>query len=301
MALLRSARLRLMFAFLCLVWGTTWLAMKAGVTTVPPAFFSGTRWTAAGILLLAWRWWNGLPIRVPPRLIARLSVVALLMIGLNASIQQYGLREIGSGLAAVITSGATPVALLGFSVGMGQERFSVRQAGAILLGLCGIFLLFGPKALAGQSSAAELLGATGVLVGCFSYCAGSVVARPLMRTLPPAQVAAITNLIGGLILLAGSLLFEPGAGEALGFGWGRAAWAAWLFLLLPSSMGATIIYFVLVRDWGASRAGTYAFVSPVIAVLLGVAVYGESVGVLDAAGMALMLAAAALAMRGAAR
>ena len=66
-------------------------------------------------------------------------------------------------------------------------------------------------------------------------------------------------------------------------------------------MGATIIYFVLVRDWGASRAGTYAFVSPVIAVLLGVAVYGESVGVLDAAGMALMLAAAALAMRGAAR
>ena len=289
-----------MFAFLCVVWGATWLAMKAGVTVVPPGLFSGTRWTMAAVLLLGWRWWKGLPIRVPPRLYGRLALVALLMVALNASIQQYGLRQIGSGLAAVITSGATPVALLGFSIGMGQERFSWRQAGAILLGLAGIALLFGPKALAGRLNGAELWGAAGVLTGCFSYCAGSVAARPLMRTLPVAQVAAITNLIGGLILLAGSLLFEPGVGAALDFKWGVAAWAGWLFLLLPGSLGATIIYFVLVRDWGASRAGTYAFVSPVIAVLLGVAVYGEAVGLLDALGMALMLGAAALVIRRAA-
>jgi len=289
-----------MFAFLCVVWGTTWLAMKAGVTVVPPGSFSGTRWTMAAMLLLGWRWWKGLPIRVPLRLYGRLALVGLLMVALNASIQQYGLRQIGSGLAAVITSGITPVALLGFSIGMGQERFSWRQAGAILLGLAGIALLFGPKALAGRLSGEELWGAAGVLMGCFCYCAGSVAARPLMRTLPPAQVAAITNLIGGLILLAGSLLFEPGVGDALDFDWGVAAWAGWLFLLLPGSLGATIIYFVLVRDWGASRAGTYAFVSPVIAVLLGVAVYGEAVGVLDALGMALMLGAAALVIRRAA-
>ena len=136
-------RLRLMFAFLCLVWGTTWLAMKAGVSAVPPGFFSGTRWTAAGLLLLGWRRAQGLPIRVPPRLVGRLAVVALLMIGLNASIQQYGLRHIGSGLGAVITSGVTPVAMLGFGVALGQERVRLRQVGAILLGLAGIGLLFG--------------------------------------------------------------------------------------------------------------------------------------------------------------
>lgn len=286
-----------MFAFLCLVWGTTWLAMKAGITAVPPGFFSGTRWTMAGMLLLGWRWWKGLPVRVPIRLLWRLGLVALLMIALNASIQQYGLRQIGSGLGAVITSGVTPVALLGFSVGSRQERFTWKQARAIALGLAGLLLLFGPKALAGHLAGAELLGATGVLVACFCYCAGSVVARPLMRTLPPAQVATITNLIGGIILLVGSLLFEPGVGQALRFEWGRAAWAGWLFLLLPGSLGATIIYFVLVRDWGASRAGTYAFVSPVFAVLLGMAVYGEPVSVLDAVGMAFMLAAAAVVIR----
>jgi len=117
----------------------------------------------------------------------------------------------------------------------------------------------------------ELLGAAGVIAGCLCYTAGSVLARPLMRSLPPAQVAATTNLLGGLILLVLSLLFEPGARAALGGHWGTAAWLAWWYLLIPGSLGATTIYFLLVRDWGASRTGTYAFVSPVVAVLLGVA------------------------------
>ncbi|MBV8086179.1 MAG: DMT family transporter, partial [Chloroflexi bacterium] len=137
---------RLAFAFLCLVWGTTWLAMKAGTAVVPPAFFSGVRWTVAGVLLLSWRWGTGASLRVPPRLWGRIVAVGLLMVALNASIQLYGLRTVGSGLAAVLTSGITPVALLAFSVMLGQERFQRRQALAIGLGLCGLFLLFGPSA-----------------------------------------------------------------------------------------------------------------------------------------------------------
>lgn len=299
-SLLRARRAiyqRLLFAILCLVWGTTWLALKAGVATVPPAFFSGTRWTAAGLLLLLWRWGRGRPVRVGLRMTGRLFVVALLMIALNATIMLYGLRHVGSGLAAVISSALTPISLLGFSVALGQERFSRRQAAAMALGVAGIVVLFGPAALAGRQDPMELLGAAGVIAGCLCYTAGSVLARPLMRTLSPAEVAATTNLLGGLILLIGSLAFEPGARAALGGHWGWAAWAAWWYLLLPGSLGATIIYFHLVRDWGASRTGTYAFVSPVIAVLLGVAVFGESLDPANAAGMALMLIAAAIALR----
>jgi drug/metabolite transporter (DMT)-like permease len=115
--------------------------------------------------------------------------------------------------------------------------------------------------------------------------------------LPPAQVAATTNLLGGLMLLVLSLLFEPGAREAVGGHWGSAAWLAWWFLLVPGSLGATTIYFLLVRDWGASRTGTYAFVSPVVAVLLGVAIFGERLNPANAVGMALMLIAAAVVLR----
>ncbi len=297
MTLCVPARQRVLFGILCLVWGTTWLALKVGATAVPPALFSGTRWTFAGLLLIAWRAARGQPVRVGLRMAGRLTVVAVLMVSLNAVIMLYGLRQIGSGLAAVISSALTPISLLGFSVALGQERFSRRQARAIALGVVGIFLLFGPAAVAGRLTTAELLGASGVVVGCLCYTAGSVLARPLMRTLAPAQVAAATNLIGGAVMLLGSLLFEPGAVAALGGNWGISAWAAWLFLLLPGSLGATIIYLLLVRDWGASRTGTYAFISPVIAVLLGILVFGERVRPADAAGMALMIAAAGLVLR----
>ena len=297
LARVATARQQLLFGLLCLIWGSNWLALKVGMAIVPPGFFSGTRWTVAGLLLLAWRWWRGADNRVNPRLLARLAVVAGLMVALNALIQNYGLRLVSSGLAAVISSALTPIALLGFGVMLGQERFTKRQVAAIALGVCGILLLFGPKAARGGLDGLELLGAAGVIVGCLCYSLGSVLCRPLMRVIAPAQVATMTNLLGGLMLLLCSIPFEPGAAQAMRLDWGWAAWASWLFLLGPGSLGGTIIYFALVRDWGAGRAGTYAFVTPVISVLLGVFALNERVDTADVAGMFTMLAAAGLALR----
>ena len=292
-----AARERALFGVLCLVWGTTWMALKIGAMAVPPGLFAGTRWTVAGLILLLWRRARGQPVRPGMRLLRRLVLVAVLMISVNAVLNQYSLLFVGSGLAAVVNAAMTPLSLLGFSVALGQERFSARQAAAMVLGVCGILMLFGPGALSGRMDAGTALGAGGLVVGCLTYSAGSVLSRPLMRTLAPAQLAAMTNFFGGAILLAASLLFEPGARAALDGNWGLAAWGAWLFMLFPGSLGATIIYFVLVRSWGASRAGIYAFVSPVVAVLLGILVLGESLHATDAAGMLLMLAAAGLILR----
>jgi len=297
MALSPAATQRGMFAFLCLVWGTTWLAMKAGVSEVPPGLFSGLRWSAAGAVLLAIRAVRGDPIRVSPRLFGRLLFVSVMMISVNAVIMLYGLRHITSGLAAVLSSALTPVALLGFAAMLGQERFSTRHLGALALGVAGILLLFGPKAAVGELDTLELLGALGVVVGNLSYCFASVLSRPLMRSISPTHLVALTNFMGGVVLLVGSLLFEPGARAAMRLDWGATAWIAWWYLLLPGSLGATIIYFRLVRDWGAGRTGTYAFISPVVAVLLGITWFGERVGLMDALGMTLMLGAAGLALR----
>jgi len=297
MILSRTAQQRALFLFLCFVWGTTWLAMKVGIATVPPGLFAGSRWTVAGLILLAVRKAQGEPMRVTPRLAARLVVVAILMVTLNQVIQLYGLKYITAGLAAVISSALTPISLLGFSVALGQERFSPRQLTAMAVGVAGIFMLFGPDAVAGTLDGWAILGAAGVTIGCLCYSAGTVMARPLMRSLAPTQMAAMTNLIGGLTLLSASLLFEPGARAAIQFHWGWPAVFAWLYLLLPGSVLATAAYFVLVRDWGASRAGTYAFISPVIAVVLGMQLFGEHARWGDLGGMMLMLAGAALALK----
>jgi drug/metabolite transporter (DMT)-like permease len=291
------ARQRLLFALMCMIWGSNWLALKVGMAVVPPGFFSGLRWTTAGLILLGWRLAQGQYSKVSRRLLGRLLLVSFLMVALNSVIQNYGLRYVSSGLAAVISSALTPISLLAFSVWFGHERFRVRQLGAIVVGVAGILLLFGPKAVRGGVENMELLGASGVIVGCLCFSLGSVMCRSLMRSLPPAQVTTMTNLLGGLMLLVGSVAVEPGAGAAMRLDWGWAAWASWFFLLVPGSLVGTLIYFMLVRDWGASRAGTYAFVTPVISVLLGVIVLSEQVDAMEAVGMLLMLAAAGLALR----
>src|ERR1700739_192403 len=108
MTLSPAARQRAMFLTLCFVWGTTWLAMKVGIATVPPGIFAGTRWTVAGLILLGMRKLRGEPIRATPRIAGRLVVVAVLMVTLNQIIQLYGLKWIAAGLSAVINSALTP-------------------------------------------------------------------------------------------------------------------------------------------------------------------------------------------------
>ena len=102
---------------------------------------------------------------------------------------------------------------------------------------------------------------------------------------------------GGVVLLAGALMLEPGAAAMLSGRWGGAAWASWCFLVLFGSLVAYTAFLTLVREWGASRAGSYAFVSPIIAVLLGVVAFSEAVTATDVLGMVVMLVGAWLTLR----
>src|SRR5438270_2831373 len=99
MTLSPGARRRVLFLVLCAIWGTTWLALKAGAAAVPPALFSGSRWVTAGLLLLGWRWARGEPLRIRGPIRGRLLLVALLMVTVNQTLMLYGLRHVGSGLA----------------------------------------------------------------------------------------------------------------------------------------------------------------------------------------------------------
>jgi len=292
----RTLQLRLMFAVLCVMWGSTFIAMKIGTQAVPPALFGGLRWTAAGLIMLAALRLRG-PMRLPWHMAGRIVLVALLMITANQVLMLYSLRWVGSGLAAVVNCALSPLSLLGFAVVMRQERLNRRIVIAMALGVLGIFVLFGPAALAGRLDGLTLIGASGVAAATLLYSAASVLARPLMRTVSPLLLAGLVNATGGVMLLALSLAVEPGTAAALRFQWGATAWIAWLILVFPAALGATTIFFVLVRDWGAGKAGSYAFVSPIVAVLLGLFISGEALHPIDTIGMALMLGAAWVALR----
>jgi len=294
------AKQRLLFVALCAIWGTTWLAVKFGVDAVPPSFFAGTRFVTAGALFLAWCGARGIRLRFSPPAFGRLLVVAVLMVTATYAPLYWGQRFVGAGLAAVLNLSVMPLAMLGFAIAGRQERFTLRQAGAIGLGVLGLFILFSRSLSSGGPGGGPggdpLPGAIAIIASTLAYCAGSVVARPLLRSHPPTLVAGASNLLGGILLVAGSLAFEPGATHAALGQWGWMGWASWLFLVVFGSLVGTSIYLVLLRDWGASRAGSYAFVCPAVAVILGVLLDHETLHPAEALGMALMLAATMIAL-----
>jgi drug/metabolite transporter (DMT)-like permease len=301
---MRPTRSHLVFAIMCLVWGATWVAVKLGIEAVPPVFFAGTRFTAAGAILLGALWWQGGLRPIARTDLPRLALVTLLMITATYALLFWGAQFVSSGLAAILDLALMPVALLAIAALLGEERFSPARAAGVALGVAGLLLLFGPQVLNsggpdGDSARGAMwfAGGAAIVLSALLYSLGSVLSRPLLRGYPPTLVSGVTTLGGGAALVAGALLLEPGAVAALSGRWGAAAWASWAFLVLFGSLVAYTAFLHLVREWGASRAGSYAFVSPVIAVLLGVAAFGETVTATDALGMGAMLVGAWLTLR----
>ena len=289
----------LLFAAMALIWGVTWAPLKLAVTAMPPVMFAGVRFIPAGLLLLLF--WRGLgnQIGFARRDWPRLLLVSLLIITSGYGLTFWAIQYVPSGLTAVIANTLTPVSLLGFAVVMGEETFDVRRVFAIALGGVGLaFLFWASFSGHDEGTPFKSWGVVALVVSVVAYGFGSILARPLLRSYSSLSVAGATDFLGGLALLAVSLTFESGAAASLDFSrWSLELWLCWAFLVLFGSIVAATIYLVLLKAWNPSRAGSFAFVSPVIAVFLGMAVFGEKVGPTEAAGMILMLAATVLALR----
>jgi drug/metabolite transporter (DMT)-like permease len=203
------------------------------------------------------------------------------------------MRYVSSGTAGVLEMSLTPIALLGFGVALGQERWSWVNAVAMALGVAGICLLFEPSIKADQESVVwSVVGFVAIAWAAVSYAWGSVLARPLIERYGSGTLSGATMVIGGGALLAGSLGWEPNSTQSLEAFWGWPAALGWLFLLVFGSLIGYSLFMQLLRDLGPAKAGSFAFVSPIIAVLVGVIAAGETVSPLSIAGMAVMLVAA---------
>jgi drug/metabolite transporter (DMT)-like permease len=284
------------FVLMSLIWSATWLAMKLGVGTVPPIFFGGTRFVVAGLLLLMLALFRGETRRFDRHEIWRLLLVQLLIVVLTYAPLFWGILHVPSGLTAVLDLTLMPVSLIGFGIALGEESWSLGRALALGLGFVGLAVLFGPRAVM-PTDPLGLLGAAAIVFSAVVYSLGSVVARPLAKTTNSTFLSGITMLPGGLILTLGAWAFEPGARAAAWFNWSAAAWGGWLFLVVFGSLVAFTTYLRLIAVWGPARAGSYAYVSPVIAVLLGVVLLHEHLALRDGFGMTLLLVAAFCSLR----
>jgi drug/metabolite transporter (DMT)-like permease len=283
------------FAVMAAVWGLTWLPAKLGSEIVPPIFLAGCRFVLAGALFGAYAAWRGVPLAASQP--GRLVVAALLITTFCYGPLFWGVARAPTGLSAIINFSLMPIFTIAVGWAWGRERVTVRRAGSIALGMGGLVLLFSSRT-GGDLRLQAVLGLSGVAIGTLSYAVGAIISRPLMRDMSPVALAFWQTLLGGLALLPISFALE--GFEAARFGLLLAhpqAAGSLAFLIVAGSLVGFLIYLWLLREWGAFRAGLYAFVSPAIAVAVGVIWAGEPFGFMEALGMAIMLAATAMVLR----
>lgn len=286
----------LAFAAIYFIWGSTYLGIHYAIETIPPLLMAGARFLAAGGLLYVWARGRGAPRPAGARWRDALVVGGLLFLGGNGALV-WAQQRVPSGVAAVLVATVPVWMVLLAWLWRGGTRPGGRVLLGLVLGLAGIVLLVGPGRLAG-SSRVDPLGALVLVAGSLSWAAGSL--HPAGRRLPTSRflAPAMQLLAGGLLLLvAGTLRGELGA-----FGVSDVSarsLVAFAYLIGFGSIIAFSAYVWLLRVSAPARVATYAFVNPIVAVLLGWAVAGEALSLRIGAAAAVVVAAVVLVTTGA--
>jgi len=258
------ARILLAFASIYLVWGSTYLFMRFAVETLPPVALAGVRYFAAGAILLAIASWRGIPEsrKVPWR---GHAVVGTLLTAGNGSVA-LAVQRIPSGVAALLVA-LTPCLMVMLEWWWRRgSRPTLGVVSGLILGVAGMLVLVGPRSLGGDP--VDPVGAGIVLFGSAAWAVGSVYSRTLPRFESALRTSAIQMLAGGAVVsviawLSGDFgRFDPSIASFKSV-------FSFAYLVLVGSLVGYSSYMYLLGVTSAARASTYAFVNPVVAVLLG--------------------------------
>ena len=265
---------KIAIAFLCVYvfWGMTYLAMRVAVVDIPPHLMAGGRFLVAGLVLYAWARYRGAARPTLKQWWAAAVIGAFLLLGGNASVA-WAEQRVPSGLAAVLI-GVVPIWMVGMEWARGGSRPAKRVIGGLILGVIGVGLLVSPQA--GSRNEVDLVGAAVLVLASASWAWGSVTSKSAPLPPSPFLATSMEMISGGIIILIVAVL----AGQLHGFSLtavsGRAA-AAWLFLVVFGSLVAFTAYIWLLGMTSIAKAGTYAYVNPIVAVVLGWAILHEPI------------------------
>jgi drug/metabolite transporter (DMT)-like permease len=272
----------------CVIWGTTYLAIRVALETIPPFLMGGLRWTAAGCLLISILKMRGEPL--PARNAwPSLAVLGILLIGCGNGGVVWAEQSVPSGLAAVLVS-STPFWMIGVEQLMPDgERLTLRHVFGLVVGFCGIVVLVWPEIRVGEAPG-FLGGVLATQLGCAGWAVGSVYARRRRKDENVLAGVALQMVAAGLCLWMVAL--ATGESSRLRFN-GRTS-TAFLYLFLMGSIVGFSAYAYALKHLPLATVSLYAYINPVIAVLLGTVVLREPFSARIAVAGAVVLAGTAI-------
>ncbi len=292
-----SSHLRLVtaFALVYVIWGSTYLGIRLAIETIPPFLMAGVRFVIAGGILYAFVMLRGA--RAPSRRqwVAASIIGALLLLGGNGAVVWAELRVPSGLVALLVATEPLCVVLIDWARPSGRRPRPGELIG-LMLGFAGVVILVSPAALVGGGLQIDPLGAVVVLFAAVSWALGSIYSRHAPAHESAFLMTGMKMLTGGLLLL----LAGTAAGE-----WSRLdigaisarSWFALAYLIVFGALIAFTAYIWLLKNTTLARASTYAYVNPIVAVLLGWLLVSEPMNSRVVAAAAVIVAGAVIVVR----
>lgn len=276
----------LAFAIIYFVWGSTFLAIRIGVREVPPFLLAGMRFLVAGAVLYVWMIARG------ERSPGERQWMSALLLAVLIFVLDYGLlfwaeQRLPSGIAAVMMATIPVFMALSEIILLRTQKLTFRLALALLVGIGGVAVLMSHSLRLG-SAPVDRAGAGALIIASISWSVAAALTRKL--PLPPSKVmsSGAQMLAGGVLLV----LTAAALGEFNNFHpWtvSRGAWLSLLYLIVAGSIIAFTAYVWLIHHESPTKVGTYAYVNPVVAVLLGYSLADEALDMRTILGTLLVL------------
>jgi len=263
------------FAIIYLVWGSTFLAIRVGVREIPPFLMAAFRFLAAGSLLFVWMRSRGVAAPTRRQWIASFLLASLIFV-LDYGSLFWAEQRVPSGIAAVILATIPAFMALSEIFVLRTRRFTVRLGVALVIGLLGVATLMNNSPSLGGAPV-DRGGAVALLIAALSWSVASACTRkaPLPASKPMNSAAQM--FAGGILLF----ILAASTGELRGFQFQAVSFAAWFslfYLVVPGSIVGFTAYLWLLHHESPTKVGTYAYVNPVVAVILGSLWGGEAIG-----------------------
>ncbi|MDO9508523.1 MAG: EamA family transporter [Thermovirgaceae bacterium] len=280
-------------------WGTTYLAMKFAIETLPPFLMLGIRFTTAGAMMFAWKWSRGEVDTTWRQWRGAAIVGALMLLGGTGGVA-WSEQQIPSNIAAILIA-TVPlwIALIRW-IALRHDRPGLVATIGLLLGFAGIILLVRSTSTSDATTQGHAIGLVVLMFAAFLWATGSLVSRVVNLPDSPALAISMQMLTGGLLCLIAGMAMGEGAQvhlEAISL----KSVAALGYLVIFGSIVGFSSYIWLLKKTDPALASSYAYVNPVVAITLGWMLAGErlNAGSLLAAGVILL--AVVLIVRGTAR
>ena len=278
------------FATICIVWGTTYLAIRIAVETIPPFLMTAIRFVTAGALMLGIAIWRGEKIPRDRSTIANLALVGFLMLTVGNLAVVWAEQWVPSGLAALFVATAPFWMAIIEAFRHGGERPDLRSGLGMLIGFVGVAMLVTPGGAGGAWTLSFVAGAVAIQIGSLAWQLGTVRSKYQLKHVSLFASSSLQMLFGGGICG----IIGLATGEASRFSLTPRTFAALAYLTFFGSIIAYSAYIYAAAHIRTTKLSLYAYINPVVAVVLGWWILGEELTWVSIAAMVIILAGVAL-------